>query len=143
MMTNTAAERILTYLQVRRVRSRECPGRSKYGWVKNMAKTVSVVVTDDLDGSPAATTVAFSFDGHSYEIDLSAANQAKLEKALQPFVAAGRRTTAQRRPQQAARISSSRVDRAAVRAWAAERGLQVSERGRISAEVMSKYEAAH
>jgi hypothetical protein len=109
--------------------------------VKNMAKTVSVVVTDDLDGSPAVATVAFSFDGHSYEIDLSAANQVRLEKALQPFIAAGRRT-GQRRPQQAARTSSSRVDSAAVRAWAAEHGLRISERGRISAEVMSKYEAA-
>jgi len=119
------------------------PGEAKCGWVKNMAKTVSVVVTDDLDGSPAATTLAFSFDGHSYEIDLSTANQAKLEKALQPFITAGRPTTAQRRPQQAARASSSRVDRAAVRAWATEHGLHISERGRISAEVMSKYEAAH
>jgi Lsr2 len=107
-----------------------------------MAKTVKVVITDDLDGSPAAATVAFSFDEHSYEIDLSAANLARLEKTLKPFIAAGRRT-GQRRPQQAARANSSRVDRAAVRAWAAEHGLQISERGRISAEVMSKYEAAH
>jgi hypothetical protein len=30
-----------------------------------------------------------------------------------------------------------------VRAWAAGQGLKVSERGRISAEVMSKYDAAH
>jgi hypothetical protein len=35
------------------------------------------------------------------------------------------------------------VDRAAVRAWAQEAGLAVSERGRISAEVMNQYEAAH
>ena len=107
-----------------------------------MAKTVSVVVTDDLDGSPAAGTAAFSFDGHNYEIDLSAANQARLEKALRPFIAAGRRT-ARRRPQQAAPTTPSRVDRPVVRAWAADHGLQVSQRGRISAEVMSKYEAAH
>jgi hypothetical protein len=36
-----------------------------------------------------------------------------------------------------------RVDRAAVRAWAQEAGLAVSERGRISAQVMNQYEAAH
>jgi Lsr2 len=110
--------------------------------VKNMAQTVSVVFTDDLDGSPAAATVAFSFDGRSYEVDLSAGNRAQLEQALLPFVAAGRRI-GQRRPQQGARASSARVDRAAVRAWAAEHGLRVSERGRISVEVLSKYEAAH
>jgi hypothetical protein len=108
----------------------------------NMAKTVSVVVTDDLDGSPDAQTVTFGFDGQSYEIDLAQKNLTKLQKSLQPFVDAGRRT-AQRRTVRAARGAGSRVDRAAVRTWAAEHGLQVSERGRISSEVMSKYEAAH
>lgn len=107
-----------------------------------MAKTVSVVVTDDLDGSPGAETVAFGVDGLSYEIDLGKKNRAKLEKSLQPFMDAGRRT-AQRRAAKPARAEGSRTDRAAVRTWAAGQGLKVSERGRISAEVMSKYDAAH
>jgi hypothetical protein len=107
-----------------------------------MAKTVSVVITDDLDGSPEAETVTFSFDGHSYEIDLSPKNVAKLEKSLQPFMDAGRRA-ARPRPVRAAPGAGIRIDRAAVRGWAHEQGLRVSERGRISAEVMSKYEAAH
>jgi len=38
---------------------------------------------------------------------------------------------------------AARVDRAAVRARAREAGLAVSARGRISAEIMSRYEAAH
>jgi hypothetical protein len=105
-----------------------------------MAKTVSVVVTDDLDGSPDAETVAFSFNGQSYEIDLSQKNLARLQKSLQPFVEAGRRT-AHRRAAKAAR-GAVRVDRAAVRAWAAQQGMKVSERGRISSEVLSKYEAS-
>jgi hypothetical protein len=107
-----------------------------------MAKTVSVVITDDLDGSPDAETVTFSIDGHSYEIDLGKKNRAKLQKSLQPFMDAGRRT-AHRRSPKATRGAGSRTDRAAVRAWAAGQGLQVSERGRISADVMSKYNAAH
>jgi hypothetical protein len=107
-----------------------------------MAKTVSVVVTDDLDGTSEAQTVAFSFDGQNYEIDLGTKNLASLQKSLQPFMEAGRRT-AQRKAVRGARGAGPRVDRAAVRAWAAEQGLPVSERGRISAEVMSKYEAAH
>jgi hypothetical protein len=106
-----------------------------------MAKTVSVVVTDDLDGSPDAETVAFSFNGQSYEIDLAEKNLARFEKSLQPFMEAGRRT-AQRRAVKTARAAGTRIDRAAVRAWAAGQGLKVSERGRISAEVLSKYEAA-
>jgi Lsr2 len=106
-----------------------------------MAKTVSVIITDDLDGSSAAETTTFSFGGQSYEIDLSAANLARLKESLRPFIDAGRRI-AQSRPARAARANGTRTDRTAVRAWAAEHGLHVSERGRISAEVMSKYEAA-
>ncbi|MGD0376679.1 MAG: Lsr2 family protein [Streptosporangiaceae bacterium] len=107
-----------------------------------MAKTVNVVTTDDLDGSPDAETVAFSFDGYSYEIDLNQKNRAKLQKSLQPFIDAGRRT-AHRRTAKSARGTGPRTDRAAVRAWAAGQGLRVSERGRISAEVLGKYNAAH
>ena len=107
-----------------------------------MAKTVSVVITDDLDGSPDAETVAFGFEGHSYEIDLGKKNRARLQKSLQPFMDAGRRTT-QRRTAKTPSGAGSRTDRAAVRAWAAGQGLKVSERGRISAGVMSKYDAAH
>jgi hypothetical protein len=105
-----------------------------------MAKTVSVVVTDDLDGSPGAETVSFGFDGHSYQIDLGEKNLAEFGNSLQPFMEAGRRTAARKAAPKAA---GSRNDRAAVRAWAAGQGLKVSERGRISAEVMSKYDAAH
>ncbi|HLQ56699.1 MAG TPA: Lsr2 family protein [Streptosporangiaceae bacterium] len=106
-----------------------------------MAKTVSVVITDDLDGSPGAETVAFSFDGRGYEIDLGKKNRARFQESLRPFMDAGRRT-AHRRTAKPSRGTGSRTDRAAVRAWAAGQGLKVSERGRISAEVMSKYDAA-
>jgi hypothetical protein len=105
-----------------------------------MAKTVSVVVTDDLDGSPDAETVAFSFNGQGYEIDLAEKNLAKFEKSLRPFIDAGRRT-AQRRTAKAVRGSAVRIDRAAVRSWAASQGIKVSERGRISADVLRQYEA--
>jgi hypothetical protein len=107
-----------------------------------MAKKISVVVTDDVDGSPAAGTVTFAFSGQEYEIDLSQKNRARLEKSLQPFIDAGRRAVVQRKTARAAKAAGPRIDRAAIRAWAAGQGLQVSERGRISAEVMSKYEAA-
>jgi Lsr2 len=107
-----------------------------------MSKSVSVIVTDDLDGSENAETVAFGFDGVTYEVDLAQKNRAKLEKALAPFIEAGRKVprAAARR---AGRQSATSVDRGAVRAWARERGLKVSERGRVSADIMSQYEAAH
>ncbi len=108
-----------------------------------MSKNVSVVVTDDLDGSGGAQTVAFGFDGVNYEIDLGEANRAKLEGAFAPFIAAGRKASRTSRRRAGTRPGGVSADRAAVRAWAREAGLNVSERGRISADVMNQYEAAH
>jgi hypothetical protein len=105
-----------------------------------MTKNVSVMITDDLDGSQGAQTVAFSLDGASYEIDLAQPNRARLAGVMAPFIAAGRRVSAGGRGLSNGR---SRVDRTAVRVWARERGLVVSDRGRISTTVMSQYEAAH
>jgi hypothetical protein len=107
-----------------------------------MSKNVSVIVTDDLDGSDNAETVTFGFDGVTYEIDLAKKNRAKLEKALAPYMEAGRRVPRGGR-RAAGRSSGSSADRSAVRAWAKQAGLQVSERGRVSADVMRQYEAAH
>lgn len=113
-----------------------------------MAKTV--VTTDDLDGSPNAETVTFSFDGRSFEIDLSKKSRAALEKALKPYIDAGRAVGSARNSRSGGSSSSGRgrsrrsssVDLAAVRAWAAENGIAVSDRGRISASVLEQYQAA-
>ncbi len=99
--------------------------------------------TEDLDGSAGAETVTFGLDGVSYEIDLGQPNRARLADALAPFIASGRRVRRGDRYRAAGHAGGSRVDRAAVRAWAREAGLPVSERGRISAAVMSQYEAAN
>jgi len=108
-----------------------------------MARSVAVVVTDDLDGSPDAETVTFGLDGVTYEIDLSADNRARLGHDFAPYIEAGRRISRSRNRTRQGRSAGPRIDRAAVRAWAKENGLHVSERGRISAELMSRYEAAH
>lgn len=104
-----------------------------------MAKRVDTVITDDIDGSAAAEAVRFSVDGLAYEIDLGPANRQRLQKAMQPFIDAGRRV-GRRRP---SRGASARFETAAVRAWAVDQGLQVAERGRISADIVAKYKAAH
>ena len=54
-----------------------------------MAKTVIVRLTDDIDGGDADETVHFALDGRSYEIDVSAANAARLREALKPFIEKG------------------------------------------------------
>jgi nucleoid-associated protein Lsr2 len=108
-----------------------------------MARNIAVVVTDDLDGSPGAETVGFGLDGVSYEIDLGQPNRARLADALAPFIAGGRRVRSGGRRRAGEPAGAARVDRAAVRAWARDAGLAVSERGRISADVMQRYDEAH
>ncbi len=56
----------------------------------DMAKTVIVRLTDDIDGGDADETVHFALDGRSYEIDVNIANAARLREALQPFIAKAR-----------------------------------------------------
>jgi hypothetical protein len=114
------------------------------GWIIwGMVQSVSVIVTDDLDGSAGAEPVSFAFDGATYEIDLSARNRARLEKALAPFIEAGRKAPRRSRARGTGRTGGGATDRTAVRAWARTAGLNVSERGRISADIIRQYEAAH
>jgi hypothetical protein len=97
-------------------------------------------MTDDIDGKPAAETLVFGVDGREFEIDLSEKNAAKLRKAMDPWIVSARRTGGRRgRPMT---VVSSGVDTAAVRAWAASNGIDVSTRGRISADVVEQYRAA-
>lgn len=58
-------------------------------------------LVDDIDGSHAVTTLSFSLDGHSYEIDLSESHLSALQQALAPFVTAARAVPGGRRPERA------------------------------------------
>jgi hypothetical protein len=109
-----------------------------------MAKQTTVTITDDLDGSTNAKEVSFSLNGRSWVIDLSAKNRAALEKALKPYIAKGTEQGRRSNRGKAVRSSSraSRTNLTAVREWAKNNGHQVSDRGRISADVLKAYEAA-
>jgi hypothetical protein len=72
-----------------------------------MAKTVIVKLTDDIDGGDAEETVHFSLDGKSYEIDVNAANAARVRAALEPFIAKGRVSGSTPRPRPARNQSGS------------------------------------
>src|SRR5207248_8481858 len=105
-----------------------------------MAQRTTVTLEDDLDGGAAAETVRFGLDRRDYEIDLSAKNAAKFRQAIAPFVEHARRAGS--RPQQTARTAASRRRSHEIRAWAQDKGISVSERGRIPASVVERYEAA-
>ena len=110
-----------------------------------MAQKVQVLLVDDLDGATADETVSFSLDGVSYEIDLSSKNAAKMRDAFAGYVGSARRVGGRSRGGRArsSARSGSGTDTAAIRAWAKEQGLKVSDRCRIPADVIAQYEAAH
>ena len=110
-----------------------------------MAQKVQVLLVDDIDGGNADETVTFGLDGVTYEIDLTAGHASELRDALAQWVGHARKVggrTAGRSAAPRGRRSSS-GDAQAIREWAKENGHKVSERGRISADVKSAYDAAH
>jgi len=111
-----------------------------------VAQKVQVILTDDLDGGDADESVQFAIDGVSYEIDLSEANAESLRESLAPYVDAARRVggrSSRRSGGSKSQPAAERTDLSDLRAWARENGYQVSDRGRVSSEVRSAYEAAH
>jgi hypothetical protein len=114
-----------------------------------MAQKVLVQLVDDLDGSTAEQTVEFALDGVQYQIDLSSDNAGALREALEPFVTAARRAGGRKRSAAAraaggrASSTSDRERNQAVREWARAQGMNVSERGRIPADVVEAYDKAH
>jgi hypothetical protein len=99
-------------------------------------------LVDDADDAPE--TVEFSYRGVDYEVDLSARNARALDRLLAPYLQLARH----RRQQPTARRPVSRTPRSApvakaVRAWARSEGIAVSDRGRVAADVIKRYQDAH
>ncbi len=110
-----------------------------------LARTTTVELIDDIDGSKAAETVYFAVDGRSYEIDLSAEHAEGLRHSLGAFIAAARRAGA---GPASTRRGGGRPgppgspQASAVRAWASKNGVPVSGRGRIPEAVLAQYTSA-
>lgn len=107
-----------------------------------MRKTV-VTLEDDLDGSEASETLNFSVDGTEYEIDLNAEHASELRSALSPYANAARKLSGGRGRPGGRKSPTAGIDSKAVRLWAIDNGLQVNTRGRIQADIVEKYQAAH
>lgn len=121
-----------------------------------MARKVLVQLVDDLDGKELGedgSTVTFAFQGTAYEIDLSAGNAEKLEKALTKYIEAARKVSnAKGRTAENRRVSgkskglvdaSTGVNPKEARAWAVSAGLMPEgSRGRIPSEIVEKYKAS-
>jgi hypothetical protein len=123
---------------------RNSPAHSA-GTERAVAQKVQVILVDDIDGGSATETVSFGLDGLSYEIDLSAKNAAKLRDTFASYVGAARKVGAGRRSSRRSgrRTAAGGNRNAEIRAWAKSKNMKVSERGRLPADIVEKYDAAH
>jgi len=113
-----------------------------------MATKTHVILVDDVDGREATQTIAFAYQGAAYEIDLNDDHASALEESFADWISSARRMTgsSQRSSKPSApprSTSAPRSNLGPIRDWLRENGHSVSERGRISAEMMQAYDAAH
>jgi len=119
-----------------------------------MAQRTVVQLTDDLDGKPIpegkGETIRFSLDRTDYEIDLGERNAKALRNDLAKYVSAARRSGGGQRSSagggRGSRTSTGAArdyDPKAVRAWAESQGIKVSQRGRVPADLVARFQAAH
>lgn len=111
-----------------------------------MAKIFKMV--DDLDGvTDAEMTLQFGLDGETYEIDLGDENYEKYRAILELLASAGRkveRPIAMKRGTQARKSLGSKPaggNTSEIREFLRGLGHQVSDRGRISADLMKLWES--
>lgn len=100
-----------------------------------LARGVVEELVDEGDRDVVGETVEVSYRGVDYEIDLSAKESRAMDRALAPYLETARRVPKAHR----VAVPAARE----VRAWALAQGIDVSERGRVSADVMSRYHTAH
>jgi Lsr2 len=101
---------------------------------------------DDLTGEEIPegqlNTVEFSLYNKAYEIDLTPENADKLREALAPFIEAARPHRG-KGPRQRSN-NSGKTAPAVIREWARQNGWpDLSDRGRVPAEVVAAYEDAN
>ena len=118
-----------------------------------MAERVIRQLIDDLDGKPIddgfGERIQFSYQGSDYLIDLRPTNVDKFNAALEPFVKVAEKVGKARRGSKAdvtAEVTGSgrsKEQLEAVRDWAVKNGYDVAPRGRVKAEILDAFDAAH
>ena len=106
-----------------------------------MAQKTVVELVDDLDGGEADETVTFALDGVDFLIDLSTENASRLRETLAEYVGSARRTAG--RKAKASGGNNGKPDTQAIREWARSQGETVAQRGRISHDLLVRFQEAH
>jgi hypothetical protein len=111
-----------------------------------VAQKISVTFACDYDSREIPEgehmTRAFSLDGRDYEIDLCEKHSQKFDEVLSRFAEKARKVT-NRVGKPKRRTTAHRQRSAEIRSWAKQNGMDVSDRGRIPANVIAKFEANH
>ncbi|MBY6412886.1 Lsr2 family protein [Rhodococcus sp. BP-252] len=127
-----------------------------------MARQLITSLIDDIDGSAiddgSGESIEFAVNGVEYVIDLKTKNANEFHRKLDYYIEYATRVGGRRRKPSAAGTApasktsnkapatSTKRDPAqtrAIRQWAADEGYEISERGRIPADIEEAYNAAH
>lgn len=114
-----------------------------------MATQVTHTFVDDIDGSTdGVEQYTFSWLGQEYEIDLAPRSAKKLVEVMDLYLAKATRVTKSRaadggRGRGSATSKTPGAQAGAIRVWAREQGMEVSERGRVNQAVKDAYAQAH
>lgn len=117
-----------------------------------MAKRVNIELVDDFDPTKTADqTVEFALDGVTYAMDLSNENADKFRDELDKWIMVARKEGGRRRGRRPATTTTATTPAngnaglplADIRAWAKKNGHTVATRGRVSAQIVREYNAAH
>ena len=107
-----------------------------------MAQKVEITLVDDIDGGKADETITFGLDGAQYVIDLSNKNAKQFRESIAKYVDAARKEKGGRGGRRASAAPAG-PDTSDVRTWAKAQGYEVSERGRVSKDLIVKFQEAH
>ena len=111
-----------------------------------MASKTMVELIDDITGEPADESVVFGLDNITYTIDLSADNAKELRDRIATFIECAQRVKAAKGGRSVTTKRAAGLTRdqnRAIRDWARGQGETVSERGRIPAELIVRFQEAH
>lgn len=114
-----------------------------------MVQKVLVLRVSDLSGTELGEdegrTVTFAIGSDVYEMDLTDDEAGAFFDVLQPYTAAATKVAGRgaRKPGGRASARRDQSQTKAIKAWADEQGLGYPKRGRLPADLVSRYEAAH
>ena len=112
-----------------------------------MAQRVRTILISDLSGDEVEAggeSIAFSYRGVDYTIDLTAKEAKGFDKAIAMYVEHARKGGRSRTARASSASSNSHGERIGnMKRWAAEQGMDYPKRGRLPKSLVEAYDAAH